>query len=122
MEAQENLGLHPTLLSIGDNGIGSKDIEIDAKKRGLDTEILRFRNGFNLKGSRRLTHYSLRSDATWDSYCYDEHWGERSALTLFEMLNFRNESGYTYYAYYTVPLDRFEGIMSLDDMHYIFLQ
>jgi hypothetical protein len=54
MEAQEKLGLYPTLLSIGDNGVGQKDIEIEAKRRGLDTEVLRFRNGLNLKGSMEI--------------------------------------------------------------------
>jgi len=36
MEAQKKLGLHPTLLSIGDTGSGPKDNEIESKKRGLD--------------------------------------------------------------------------------------
>jgi len=64
MEAQEKLGIHPTLLSIGDTGVGPKEIEIEAKKRGLETQILRFRNGLNLKGSMMILNYArkLRSE------------------------------------------------------------
>jgi hypothetical protein len=59
MEAQEKMGLHPTLLSIGDNGVGPKDIEIEAKKRELDTQVLRFRNGLNLKGSIEILSHAI---------------------------------------------------------------
>ena len=64
MEAQEKMGLLPTLLSIGDTGVGPKDIEIEAKKHGLEIQILRFRNGLNLKGSMMILNYarSLRSE------------------------------------------------------------
>lgn len=58
IEAQKKLNLHPTLLTIGDNGVGPKDIEIEAKKRRLDTQVLRFRNGLNLKGSMEILSYA----------------------------------------------------------------
>ena len=60
MTAQKKIGLFPVLLSIGDIRVGDKDIEIEAKKRGLDTQVLRFRNGLNLKGSMMILDHAKR--------------------------------------------------------------
>jgi glycosyltransferase involved in cell wall biosynthesis len=64
MDIQEKMGLHPALLSLGDTAVGPKDIEIEAEKRGLETHVLRFRNGLNLKGSLKILNSarSLRAD------------------------------------------------------------
>lgn len=54
MQAQKDIGIEPVLVSIGDVNVGSKDIEIEAQRQGLDTFPLRFRNGLNLKGSMMI--------------------------------------------------------------------
>jgi len=51
-----------------------------------------------------------------------KNWEEQSALTLFDLLNHHNEHGFSYYSYFKTPLDRFEGIVSLADMHYLLVQ
>jgi glycosyltransferase involved in cell wall biosynthesis len=54
MESQKSRGHEPVLLSLGDTGTENKDIETEAKRRGLETHALRFRNGLNLKGTIRI--------------------------------------------------------------------
>ena len=63
MEPQKRMGLHPSLLSIGATGIHSKVIEIEATKRGLECSPLRFQNGFNLRGSRKILQHAITSGA-----------------------------------------------------------
>lgn len=51
-----------------------------------------------------------------------KNWEEKSELVLFDMLNFRYDGGYTYYGFYSAPLEVFEDIITLDEMRYIMIQ
>lgn len=54
MSIQKKLDVEPALLSIGKTGVGQKDIEAFAIKRGLETHALRFRDGLNVRGAFRI--------------------------------------------------------------------
>jgi hypothetical protein len=73
------------------------------------------------KGIETIINKDLQRDLPF-TLRHLKNWEEHSELMLFEMLNFRNENGYTYYGYYAAPLDRFEGIIRLDQMRYVFIQ
>lgn len=63
MDAQKKIGLQPVLLSLGNIGIGPKEIEIEAQQRGLESVTMRFRNGFNLKGSMQMLNFAKKFGA-----------------------------------------------------------
>jgi len=54
LEEQLKRNFHPKLLSIGDDGVSEKVIEIESRKRNLDVIALRFKNGFNIHGTRQI--------------------------------------------------------------------
>jgi glycosyltransferase involved in cell wall biosynthesis len=58
LEAQARTGHHPSLLSLGNTGVGQKAIESEASSRGVDTCALRFKNGFNIRGSLRIVEHA----------------------------------------------------------------
>lgn len=60
MEEQRRQGLGPALASIGTVGAGEKDIEREARSRGLDVEPFRMRAGPNLRGIRQVLAYARR--------------------------------------------------------------
>lgn len=51
-----------------------------------------------------------------------KNWEEQSALSLMDLLGFRNEPGWEFYSYFGTPLDRFRGIVDIDDMRYLLVQ
>src|SRR4030042_1785419 len=63
MESQKQMGLHPMLLSLGDTAVGPKEIDIEAKERGLNVFPLRFQKGLNIKGAFKILElaWSLES-------------------------------------------------------------
>jgi len=54
MESQKQMGLHPMLLSLGDRAVGPKEIDIEARERGLNVFPLRFQKGLNIKGAFKI--------------------------------------------------------------------
>lgn len=51
MTAQKEMRLCPSLLSLGNNGAGQKAIEVEARNRGIEVNILRFSDGLNCRGA-----------------------------------------------------------------------
>ncbi len=51
-----------------------------------------------------------------------KNWEEESTLVLYAMLAGRKNEGFEYYSIFGTPWDRYEGIIGLDDMHYILVQ
>lgn len=51
-----------------------------------------------------------------------KNWEEESALALMDLLGYRNDPGFEYYTFYGAPLDRFAGIIDLNEMRYILVQ
>lgn len=51
-----------------------------------------------------------------------KNWEEQSSLALMDMLGFANEPGYEFYSYFGAPLDRFAGIIEIDEMQYLLVQ
>jgi len=60
MTAQKEMGLSPSMLSIGNLGVGEKYLESEAKRRGLNVITLRFRNGLNIWGALEIFNISRR--------------------------------------------------------------
>ena len=73
------------------------------------------------EGLERIIHEDLVQNLPF-TLRHLKNWEEQSALTLYDMLNFRNDEGYTYFSFYTAPLDHFDGIISLEDMQYMLVQ
>jgi len=51
IEAQRTMGLNPSLLSLGNESAGEKNIEYESRKKGVPLVTLRFRDGLNLCGA-----------------------------------------------------------------------
>jgi Dolichyl-phosphate-mannose-protein mannosyltransferase len=51
-----------------------------------------------------------------------KNWEEESTLVLFDMLNGRQDGGFTYYSAFNTPLEKYEGILEFDRMRYLFVQ
>lgn len=51
-----------------------------------------------------------------------KNWEEQSSLALMDMLGFQNQQGYEFYSYFGAPLDRFAGIIDINNMMYILVQ
>lgn len=51
-----------------------------------------------------------------------KNWEEESTLALFDLLQGRQDEGFTYYSVFGTPLDKFAGIIGLDEMGHIFVQ
>ena len=51
-----------------------------------------------------------------------KNWEEQSALALFDLLNFRNEAGFSLYSFYRTPLESLTGLITLDDMTWVLAQ
>jgi len=64
LEEQQKQNFHPKLLSIGDDGVSEKAIEIESRKKNLDVIALRFKNGFNIHGTRQIlsTVHTVKSN------------------------------------------------------------
>ena len=54
LEEQQKRHSHPKLISIGDDGVPEKAIETESRKKNLDVIALRFKNGFNIHGTRQI--------------------------------------------------------------------
>jgi len=63
MEAQKAMGVDPVLLSIGDTGADPKEVEKEARRRGLACIPLRFGKGLNLKGAMKIVDSAIALDA-----------------------------------------------------------
>jgi hypothetical protein len=51
-----------------------------------------------------------------------KNWEELSTLRLFDMLGYRNDTGYTFYNYRDMPPQKFGDIVRLDSMNYLVVQ
>ncbi len=51
-----------------------------------------------------------------------KNWEESSTLMLLDMLSGRKDNGFAYYSVFGAPLEKFEGILDLDQMKYVFVQ
>jgi len=51
-----------------------------------------------------------------------KNWEEETTLALFDMLAGGPDSGFAYYSMFGTPLDKYLGIIALDDMKYLFFQ
>ncbi len=54
LEEQQRRHSHPKLISIGDDGVPEKAIETESRKKNIDVIALRFKNGFNIHGTRQI--------------------------------------------------------------------
>jgi glycosyltransferase involved in cell wall biosynthesis len=63
MVCQQDKGLSPVLLSLGDTTAGPKSIESEAKRRHLEVQTCRFRNGLNVRGAFRILDCARHSQS-----------------------------------------------------------
>ena len=58
VKSQIDLGLNPTILSVGDLGVGEKPIEKAAIELGLPVKAIRFKSGLNIRASLSLLSFA----------------------------------------------------------------
>lgn len=58
MQIQIKKGIEPLLLSVGDIKVLEKDVEVEARRRGLMVHSMRFRDGLNLRGSKLILNFA----------------------------------------------------------------
>lgn len=51
-----------------------------------------------------------------------KNWEEQSILRLFDMLGFRNDTGYTFYGFRELPPEKFADLVPLQQMQFILVQ
>ncbi len=72
-------------------------------------------------GLRRIIESSVKEGLPF-TIRHLKNWEERSRLLLYDMLNYQYEPGLEYYSYYSTPLEKYSGIISLNRMKFILLQ